>query len=187
MYINNNNNIKFYTILILLFIIACSPNKKILSIFFDGVPDSTNIENNSNLQVNNVDSNDLKNNLIASNKEQTFSHSPYKEKNCENCHDKNSMGKFVQQQPDLCYQCHEDFKTKFTYLHGPVAGGYCTSCHSPHVSKYEKMLLRKNKQICTFCHDIELVLKNENHSEIGETICTECHNPHGGQDKFILN
>jgi len=187
MYINNNNNTKYFTILILLFIIACSPNKKILSIFFDGVPDSTQVANKSKIQENKIDSNDIKNNLLANNKELLFVHTPYKEKNCDNCHVKSSMGKFVEEQPELCYQCHEDFKTKYSYLHGPVAGGYCTKCHSPHSSKYEKMILRKGQNLCTYCHNIEMVLKNENHSGIGETNCTECHNPHGGTDKYILN
>ena len=167
--------------------IACSPNKKILTFFFDGVPDSSKVENQSNLLVNNADSNDLKNNLIASTKEQVFTHSPYKAKDCENCHIKSSMGKYVEEQPTLCYQCHEDFSTKFAYLHGPVSGGACTACHSPHVSKFEKLLLRKGQDLCTKCHSLEMVLKNENHSDIGDTNCTDCHNPHGGSDRYILN
>lgn len=177
----------FFIITLLVFVIACTPNKEILSIFFDGVPDSTKVNTTSNLLVQNADSNDLKNNLLARTKEQTFSHSPYKEKNCDNCHIKTSMGKFVDEQPTLCYQCHEDFSSKFSYLHGPVSGGACTACHSPHVAKFEKMLLRKGQDLCTKCHDIEMVLKNENHSGIGETNCTECHNPHGGTDRYILN
>lgn len=172
---------------ILLFVFACTPNKKILSFFFDGVPDSTKVENKSSLLVNNIDSNDLKNNLMARTKEQVFAHSPYKEKECENCHDKSTMGKYVEEQPTLCYQCHEDFSTKFAHLHGPVSGGFCTACHSPHVAKFEKMLLRTGQDLCTKCHSLEMVLKNENHADIGDMNCTECHNPHGGSDRFIFN
>lgn len=177
-----------YIIIIVFFVISCSPNKKILHFFFDGVPDSTQIAKNEMIKSAKIDSSSVQNNLLAKNNTaQSFSHLPYKEGNCENCHDKSSMGKFVEEQPELCYQCHENFKTKFAFIHGPVSGGFCTACHSPHSAKYDKMILRDGQKLCTMCHDIELVLKNENHSGIGDTKCTECHNPHGGTDKYILN
>ena len=103
------------------------------------------------------------------------------------CHDENSMSELIMKEPDLCYICHEDFSEIFNSVHGPVSGGYCTSCHDAHMSKEIKLLKRTGQQICLFCHDSGAVFKNEVHEDIDDSECTLCHNPHGGEDRFILN
>ncbi|HCW93030.1 MAG TPA: cytochrome C, partial [Flexistipes sinusarabici] len=38
---------------------------------------------------------------------------------------------------DTCLSCHKDLNNlleSMDYVHGPVAAGYCTICHSPHKS-----------------------------------------------------
>ena len=114
-------------------------------------------------------------------------HYPYQEKECESCHDQNSLGQMVEPEPGLCYVCHEDYGTLFTSLHGPVAGGYCPSCHNPHKSEAQYLLRFTGPELCFFCHRTASVMANEMHLDLGEMNCTDCHNHHGGDDRYILN
>ena len=117
--------------------------------------------------------------------ETTFNfHEPYASKECDICHDKTAMGQLTDSQPDLCYMCHSDFTQEFNFLHGPVAGGYCTACHNPHMSKSKSLLIRTGQELCLYCHDSNQIYKNENHEGIEDYNCTECHNPHGGDNKY---
>ena len=167
----------------------CSPktNHKVLSFFFDGVP--YNSTSDSVMHLNKVNSSDSSTNKVVASQtvdsKYTY-HPPYKEGNCEACHDKNVNSLFNAAQPELCYTCHEDFSKKFAFVHGPVSAGYCTECHQAHISELPKLLLRKSQNLCLHCHDASLVLKNEVHAEIGETNCIDCHNPHGGSDRYYF-
>lgn len=155
-----------------------------LSFFFDGVPEiNVNIQK-ADTVVNTTDSNALSLLKPPDIQAEIFVHPPYADRECKICH--REGGEFSEPQPQLCYQCHEDFTSKYLYIHGPVAGGYCTECHHPHSGK-KKLLIRQGQDLCLYCHEKEFIFKNENHSEIGETDCTECHNPHGGQDKTLFN
>lgn len=176
-----------FTLLILI-LSGCSTQSgyKLLSVFFDGVPNpsekpvqtkDTGVKNDSINKVA-VAQNEI-------NSTDTY-HPPYRDRQCESCHDKNVMGKLLKPQPALCYDCHEDFSTKYNTLHGPVASGYCSLCHNPHMSSAKKLLLREKQSLCIYCHDKKQVLKNKVHKEIKETACTECHNPHGGSNRTLL-
>lgn len=186
-----HKKITYYISTLILFaylIFSCAPakNYKTLSLFFDGVPDPS--KDSLIAKKDSAKSDSLNNTeLITHNvKSEYVFHPPYKERTCEVCHDKSEMGKLNIQQQELCFTCHENFNTKYKYLHGPAASGNCTGCHSPHMAKFNKLLLREGQQLCLFCHDKKQVLKNEVHTDIKETNCTECHNPHGGDDKLIL-
>lgn len=172
--------------MILLLIIGCS--NKTLSFFFDGVPvaeEKQKIAFNDSVQKS--DSARISE-IIAKVATPLYKiHLPYNEKECGACHDKNSMGKFLLPQPDLCYQCHEDFADEYKVLHAPVEGGECTACHSPHMSKNEKFLLRIGQQLCFYCHDQEDILSLESHEYLDGADCIECHNPHGGEDEYMFN
>jgi predicted CXXCH cytochrome family protein len=96
------------------------------------------------------------------------------------------MGKLIKNLPELCYQCHEDFSTRFKVLHGPVAGGQCSVCHSPHMSLNADLLVRTGQSQCLHCHESGEIFKTAVHQDNKETNCTECHNPHGGEDRNIL-
>lgn len=168
---------------------ACSPkiNRNLLSVFFDGVPamnsDSVRVtdispELSSAVNLPAPDSDSLRDGL--------FYHYPYKENYCNSCHDENSKSEMVMPEPDLCYSCHEDFSSTYNVVHGPAAGGYCTSCHHPHMSDQPKMLKRKGQLLCLYCHDNKMILKNPVHSYIGNSDCTTCHNPHGGNDRSLI-
>jgi len=168
------------------YFMACTSKKshKVLSFFFDGVPEPDTIE--YTVSVDSILNGDTA--LVeASNKKKNsiFYHSPYQKKDCRSCHNERSMGKTTKPQPDLCYQCHNDFSEQYKSIHGPVGGGFCTSCHNPHKAKTDKLLLRTEQQLCIFCHDSLLVFNNRYHKEREISNCSECHNPHGGDNRFM--
>lgn len=161
--------------------------QSLLTFFFDGVPeeDSTELAI-AGQDVAAGDSVSQGLDLVEQSSTAMLVHYPYEERECAACHDPNSLGSMLEPQPGLCYMCHEDFSTSYTYLHGPVAGGYCTSCHNPHLSEKAHLLRFTGSDLCYHCHRQESVLKNEMHSDLEGMDCTDCHNAHGGEDKFIF-
>ena len=181
---DDKKKILFTFILIISFLIGCSPvlRYKVLSVFFDGVPDPSMVV----VSLPKTDTIASKMLAIKEMEPEFYYHQPYQKNECVSCHDKGFSNKLIKPQPELCYGCHEDWNNKYKTLHGPVASGYCTACHSPHMSKLKKMLLRENQQLCLHCHNSKHVDKNKVHEHIGERNCTECHNPHGGENRGIL-
>lgn len=166
---------------------SCSSGegKEVLSFFFDGVDDNSKTEETvDTLVAYNQEEGEF--NLVTKKTPQVFYHEPYKGKGCDNCHDLKAGNKLYESQPALCYNCHDDFNSQYSVLHGPVAAGYCTACHNPHLAKNEKLLKREGQDICLYCHQKSDVFRNEMHSDIGDTNCTECHDPHGGDDRFLM-
>ena len=161
--------------------------RSLLTFLFDGVPeeDSTSLTFQENLSVPD-DSILQAHGLTDTSSQGMLVHYPYGERECAACHDPNSLGNMLEPQPDLCYLCHEDFSMSYNYLHGPVAGGYCTSCHNPHLSEKEHLLRLTGDKLCYHCHRKERVLKNDMHSDLGGMECGDCHNPHGGEDNYIF-
>lgn len=170
-------------------LIQCSSrnNFKTLNVFFDGVPDPDKIEQKSDKTSAAL----ISDSAAMAGQNKTVSkfklHPPYKEHQCQKCHDSNSMGKLIQPQPALCYACHEPFEKKYAYVHGPVVAGYCTTCHDPHMSENNDLLTRVNEKVCFNCHDSEQLLQNKNHQVENVNACTGCHNPHGGKDRYLAN
>ncbi len=166
---------------------SCSSSESddVLSIFFDGVP--KNVDESESVDTSLVIENgDRKSNFLRKPKKQLFFHSPYQSKDCNSCHESAAGNQLLEQPPELCYTCHDNFNTEYAVLHGPVAAGYCTKCHNPHFSKIPKLLIKKGQDICLSCHEKKSVLQNDVHLEIGNTNCTDCHNPHGGEDRFLI-
>jgi predicted CXXCH cytochrome family protein len=180
----------FLFVLIIAGIISCAPTrrKKVLSFFFDGVPAGTIDTVTAGLPAADIQA-VTDSTLVAEGapKDEIFYHYPYKEQYCSSCHNENSAGEMVDEEPALCYSCHEDFSQSLKYLHGPVSGGFCTECHSPHMAKNEKLLIRTGQQLCLYCHDSASLKENNNHDNLGEMLCTECHRPHGGEDRYMFN
>ena len=166
---------------------ACSPmaRYKVLSIFFDGVPNPSQVSLVDTTAV--ADRRALEERLrrLRMGPQYVF-HPPYQDRDCSSCHDIQAGNRLLSPQPDLCYGCHDDFRDSYEFLHGPVAGGYCTACHNPHMAKNPKLLFAKGQDLCLFCHEKRDVFANPVHLDIGETDCTECHNPHGGDDRLLL-
>ncbi len=170
--------------LFVLFMTACSPETsyKILSFVFDGVPDPNLAQNTDSTNSVRPDSTEIL--LIADKaKPQIYFHPPYKDKDCSSCHN-NNMGQVSVRQPDLCYVCHENFENQYTNVHGPVAGGYCTSCHNPHKSKLPNLLVNSGSDLCFKCHDSQII-ENDIHAVAETSDCLSCHNPHGENNSVL--
>lgn len=173
----------------LLLLSQCSPHagKSVLRVFFDGVPEpdstATVLENSGSVQSDTSASAET---IIALAIAENSVHYPYDERDCAVCHNEQSLGSMVEPQPGLCYICHEDLSEQYSYLHGPVAGGYCTACHDPHMSGNQNLLRITGDELCLHCHEKESVLRNEMHEGLEGMLCTDCHNPHGGEDKYIF-
>ena len=165
---------------------TCSPSTryKVLSLVFDGVPAPTTVSKTDSLQTVNSKSNNLSRKAVSAGPK-NFYHPPYQERACDDCHSKSGSGQ-IEPQPQLCYECHDDFSEEYSVLHGPVASGNCTSCHNPHMSKNENLLRVKKEQLCLYCHEAALVFKNENHEDVEPGDCMDCHNVHGSDEKFML-
>jgi predicted CXXCH cytochrome family protein len=87
--------------------------------------------------------------------------------------------------PDLCFMCHDQgmFSGK-SVVHMPVAGGMCTSCHSPHSSENDKLLLSEN--VCVTCHGTDEFSKKDVHPPVQAGMCTSCHEPHQSDTQKLL-
>jgi predicted CXXCH cytochrome family protein len=173
----------------LVYFSACSTSKnyKILSFFFDGVPSP--VSENAVLAADTVSipvSAD-QNQVLAQNEIPKIKpHPPYHDRQCGSCHDQSTMGKLLKPLPDLCYQCHEDFGSKYKVVHGPIGGGQCNMCHSPHMSANQHLLTRTEQPLCLFCHDPKQIWDEVYHAEKRDVDCIVCHNPHGGEDRNLL-
>lgn len=169
---------------LLLYVSSACSSKETLNFFFDGVQDSDSTRENNNLtiktdSVKNKNVNKLKNPIA-------FIHPPYKEKLCDNCHNSNFSNKLVNEIPELCYQCHIDFRNEYTNLHYPVDSGECTVCHHPHQAKYSNLLLKPIGELCEECHDVDELIKGDLHEGISKDDCMDCHNPHGSNDSALM-
>ena len=75
-------------------------------------------------------------------------HGPYEAGACETCHeraDKTNPGKALKVTNELCFDCHDDFKSttavKLDKKKHPAGTTACTKCHNPHNSKKRKLLM----------------------------------------------
>lgn len=68
-------------------------------------------------------------------------HGPFEAGECAICHQGSAPrpGKLIKAAPDLCFDCHEDFKG--AVKNHPAGKGSCVLCHSPHNSRKKKLLL----------------------------------------------
>lgn len=179
----------FFLFLIISFCaIACTPTKRyvVLSFFFDGVPEPFSTELTT--QLDSLNAHEASSQYVTEVAPvSTMSvHLPYAERECSNCHTEGSLGKLVDEEPQLCYTCHENMANIYPSLHGPVKGGYCTSCHDPHKSNFESLVKKNDKELCLQCHDAELLFASVFHDLNESENCTNCHNPHGGENSFNL-
>ena len=186
---NINTGTRFLMFVFFLAVIdSCSPHatNKTLRFFFDGVPVIDTLVTEQITDTANAVSDSLVANRPDPHKTTKFYHAPYREKQCGLCHDQQQMGKLTESQPALCYQCHEDFGDVYKFVHGPVAGGYCTSCHNPHFASDSTLLVRTGQDLCLYCHKPGKGYNEEIHDGIEDTACTECHNPHGADSRELL-
>jgi len=180
----------FLLVLIYGFSTSCSSEKrlKILSTFFDGVPQAASSEELAadSLQADPTKDGDNKPLRFVRRQPQMFLHEPYRDRACDSCHGTGYGNRLLEEPPDLCFGCHDDFREQLTQIHGPVAAGLCTACHNPHRAKFKRMLFAEGQRLCLKCHEQSAVFANEVHTDIGEESCMSCHNPHGGTEEYFL-
>jgi predicted CXXCH cytochrome family protein len=77
---------------------------------------------------------------------------------CVQCHDphggdifKPKGGLAMARQDESCAQCHRDQTRPFVFEHAALREG-CTTCHNPHGSINQKMLVASDPNLCLRCH-----------------------------------
>ena len=114
-----------------------------------------------------------------------YSHAPYRDNLCKECHDM-TKGKLVQEPEEgLCMRCHEGLTYQVRYVHGPVAVNACLECHHFHFSSNPGITLESGDALCFRCHGQEDLLPGAHHEQ-GEAGCLDCHHPHGGEDPYFV-
>ncbi len=176
----------FVFILVCIQMFQCAPpaRTKILSFFFDGVERESR---SGGFVADSAASEEKAGQAITDQGAKMYVHAVYQERNCSACHDPEASYALLEDPPDLCYNCHENYSEAFEYVHMPVQTGECLLCHSAHSSRHEALLTASEQELCFQCHDESELLEKEPHSEIGETVCSTCHNPHGGADETMMN
>ena len=160
---------------------GCSVEKnyKILSVFFDGVPDP-----NAPVRLVSVSST---NGSLSGNESAPallHQHKPYAEGRCTDCHtaDKKQL---ITLKSELCVKCHEPETHQYSKMHTVVAAGQCLWCHEPHESDQPKLLKSIGPELCMQCHERELLPSDDRHqSELYN--CLNCHVGHGSAKPSLL-
>jgi len=88
--------------------------------------------------------------------------------------------------PELCYECHADYTTSESYVHGPVAVGQCLLCHNPHKSQFEHLLNESQPKLCYMCHNVNVINSIPAHLTEQKFTCTDCHDSHTSSVKYLL-
>jgi len=112
---------------------------------------------------------------------------------CDTCHESVATPhpqagkkgfKLAQEQPALCFGCHDPMGKK-SHVHPPVQDGTCTTCHDPHASAQAKLLTQPPKELCETCHAEKTAFKHP-HGPVSAGDCTACHTPHESDSKGLL-
>ena len=171
-----------------IFIVSCDEVERynVMTFFFEGVPPLG--QDQLTEEFGDYDSRELSQTRP---KQIWFTHQPAKD--CTTCHDFSKRRVFSSQTylikpvPELCYECHADYTTSASYVHGPVAVGRCLFCHNPHKSRIEHLLTEPEPQLCYQCHNIDAVKLIPAHLVKQQFACTDCHNAHTSSVKYLLN
>lgn len=86
--------------------------------------------------------------------------------------------------PDLCYTCHDEFGKEKT-VHSPVGDGACTDCHNPHSTAEAKLLIKPVGELCKECHEGPTD-HAKLHGPVADGDCIACHNPHQTNTPTLL-
>ena len=85
---------------------------------------------------------------------------------------------------ETCISCHTEMAGPFVFEHDGVQSEDCTTCHKPHGSNHDKMLVTDGNSLCLQCHyessfnsDDSWELAGASHSVhlSGEARCYDCH------------
>jgi predicted CXXCH cytochrome family protein len=141
-------------------------------------------------------------------------HPPFDENDCTACHaDHGDDGRLVLVAAGnaLCESCHETAEPGFLKAHHDVRGAkvVCTSCHDPHRSSEEHLLLPNRHRplafgrcdpchrfdgslhkpvpgLCLGCHAGEQFTRRIAHAPVKRGECLACHDPHASRQPKLL-
>ncbi len=94
---------------------------------------------------------------------------------CADCHDPHKGSAVrggvnsLSTQNDVCVKCHATQRGPFVFQHEALREG-CTTCHNPHGTVNQKMLVVRNQNLCLQCHfqqqapGNQILIGNQNHS-----------------------
>ena len=141
-------------------------------------------------------------------------HPPFEEDDCTACHGEHGdKGRLVLAAAGnaLCEGCHEDTDKAFLKAHNYIRGSkvVCTSCHDPHRSTEEHLLLPNRhrplafgrcdschrfdgtlqkpvRELCLGCHAKEQFTRRVTHWPVNQGECLSCHDPHASRQPSLL-
>jgi len=172
-----------YIGLVVIFLGGCSPaaRYKIARVVFDGVPPPTSGKGEGKTESSPGESPEQPGSSSKPSSPIFYSHYPYAEGSCDNCHDPQASNGLIEEGNKLCLTCHDDILTGAKVVHLPAEED-CLICHEPHRSKNAKLLKQPVEELCLTCHDKDDI--EELHGEI--MTCTNCHNPHQSNEEKLL-
>ncbi|MHB8835767.1 MAG: cytochrome c3 family protein [Candidatus Methylomirabilia bacterium] len=141
-------------------------------------------------------------------------HPPFDEDDCTSCHvEHGDEGRLLlaEEGNALCEGCHESADAGFLKAHGGVRGTkvVCTSCHDPHRSteehlllpnrhrplafglcnpchRFDGKLLKPVRELCLGCHDGLEFARRISHRPVKRGECLACHDPHVSRQPSLL-
>ncbi len=157
---------------------GCSVERdyKILSFFFDGVPDPSLVKTNAD--------------AVRFAKEtggKVYTHNPYANNKCGECHTNLAGEQAREVNAEVCLRCHTAVTNEYAKMHGAVAAGACIYCHTPHESTIEHLLRSNSPDLCTQCHAVATFGNPPSgpHADMKRR-CLDCHYGHGGPERYFL-
>jgi len=117
-----------------------------------------------------------------------YSHRPFAQGKCAECHGARTTGATVAAAPDLCLRCHEPKRAWLSaaVVHAPLQGkASCLACHRPHASGSASLLDRPAESLCYTCHDRKPFQRKNVHAALQQG-CLTCHDPHATSQKKLL-
>jgi predicted CXXCH cytochrome family protein len=156
---------------------------RVLSFFFDGVLAPGEVAPEEPVRVSPSPRKRLARSPVRPRPPLFVRHEP----DCDECHEgERGSLRLSSLKEDLCWNCHDSEDFEGEVVHGPVAAGECTECHSPHKSQFDDLLLRKGSEICGRCHDTSTFPGMLAHQTAEGEDCLGCHSPHAGDHEYML-
>lgn len=159
---------------------------KVLSFFFDGVPDPAE---QARLAAAMAAGGNVGGRTADGRPILYFSHKPYEQQQCGSCH----SGQGALFRPDavdisssVCLKCHTNVIDRFPVMHGPVAAVECLWCHAPHEADNKALLKEHSPGVCLQCHSRELLDSKPPEHQQANASCLDCHSAHGGEKHGLL-
>ena len=118
---------------------------------------------------------------------------PPAEQDCTVCHEV-SVGdettvSLADAEPGLCLFCHDELSAavglELESPHFPV-GDSCLTCHDPHGTSTEHLLIAPPGELCAICHDTGDLQARHDEQLLPTTDCAVCHQPHGTDNPAML-